>query len=77
MPGEETGGDRGGGIFLTLDEDGCLLGSGDSLACGEFVRGTTKEGDSGMVFEGGTCISAEGRIREQSIKVCFITFETY
>ena len=45
------------------------MGSGDSLACGEFVRGTTKGGASGMVFEGGTCICAEGRIDGNEVGV--------
>lgn len=57
-PGEETGvlRWRGGGIFLSLDEDVFLSGSGERSACGEFgVGGITKVGDSEMVSDGKTC----------------------
>ena len=69
FPGEETVEVlrlRGGGIFLSLDEDVFLSGNGDRLACGEFVSGTTKGGASGMVFEGGTCICGDCRAVELS-----------
>ena len=58
-PGEET--DvliwRGGGIFLSLDEDVFLAGSGESSGCEEFgVGGITKLGASEMISDGRTCI---------------------
>ena len=69
FPGEETGEVlrlRGGGIFLSLNEDVFLSGSGDGLACGEFVSGTSKGGALGMVFGGGTCVCADCRAVELS-----------
>ena len=65
-PGEETGvlRLRGGGIFLTLDEEDVFIsGSDERSAWGEFGVGGIIQvgGSSGMVSDGGTCICADCR----------------
>lgn len=63
-PGEETGvlRWRGGGIFLSLDEDVFLSDSGERSACGEFGVGViSKVGALEIVSDGGTCICADCR----------------